>query len=142
MFTNLSAVQINRLAQRLSEAPLGRSASAAKAADRFQRLLSARIGTERAPKAIKAILSAPGFETAEGRLVAEIETVEPEAAPQVQQRSGELADASAGRTNVVQVFAVPQGFRQVKLVQSRSAPEHQFAAQIVVLRYCADRTRE
>lgn len=26
MFTNLSAVQINRLAQRLSEAPLGRSA--------------------------------------------------------------------------------------------------------------------
>jgi hypothetical protein len=32
MFTNLSAVQINRLAQRLSEVPLGRSASVAAAA--------------------------------------------------------------------------------------------------------------
>ena len=29
MFTNLSAVQINRLAQRLREVPLGRSASVA-----------------------------------------------------------------------------------------------------------------
>jgi hypothetical protein len=81
MFTNFTATQINRLAQRLSEAPLGRSASVAAAADRFERLLAARIGTERAPVAIKAILTAPGFETAEGRLVAEIEADEPEAAP-------------------------------------------------------------
>lgn len=79
MFTNLSAVQINRLAQRLSEAPLGRSASVAAAAERFERLLAAKIGTDRAPKAIKAILTAPGFETAEGRLVAEIDTCEPDA---------------------------------------------------------------
>jgi hypothetical protein len=56
MFTNLSAVQINRLAQRLSEAPLGRSASVAAAAERFERLLAAKIGLDRAPKAIKAIL--------------------------------------------------------------------------------------
>lgn len=73
MFTNLSAVQINRLAQRLSEAPLGRSASVAAAAERFERLLAARIGADRAPKAIKSILTAPGFETAEGRLIAEID---------------------------------------------------------------------
>jgi len=79
MFTNLSAVQINRLAQRLSEAPLGRSASVAAAAERFERLLAAKIGAERAPKAIKAILTAPGFETAEGRLVAEIDACEPDA---------------------------------------------------------------
>jgi hypothetical protein len=78
MFTNLSAVQINRLAQRLSEAPLGRSASVAAAAERFERLLAAKIGAERAPKAIKAILTAPGFETAEGRLVAEIDACEPD----------------------------------------------------------------
>ena len=65
MFTNLSAVQINRLAQRLSEAPLGRSASVAAAAERFERLLAARIGADRAPKAIKSILTAPGFETAD-----------------------------------------------------------------------------
>ena len=76
MFTNLSAVQINRLAQRLSEAPLGRSASVAAAAERFERLLAAKIGADRAPKAIKAILTAPGFETAEGRLVAEIDACE------------------------------------------------------------------
>lgn len=44
MFTNLSAVQINRLAQPLSEAPLGRSASLAAAAERFERLLAAKIG--------------------------------------------------------------------------------------------------
>jgi hypothetical protein len=81
MFTNLSAVQLNRLAQRLSEAPLGRSASVAAAAERFERLLAARIGADRAPVAIKAILTAPGFETAEGRLVAEIEADEPQAAP-------------------------------------------------------------
>ncbi|MBE2276507.1 MAG: hypothetical protein IAE87_09435 [Rhodobacteraceae bacterium] len=80
MFTNLSAVQINRLAQRLSEAPLGRSASVAAAAERFERLLAAKIGADRAPKAIKAILTAPGFETAEGRLAAEIDACEPDAA--------------------------------------------------------------
>lgn len=86
MFTNLSAVQINRLAQRLSDAPLGRSASVAAAAERFERLLAAKIGAERAPKAIKSILTAPGFETAEGRLVAEIDAckaaVSPPAAPE------------------------------------------------------------
>lgn len=79
MFTNLSAVQINRLAQRLSEAPLGRSASVAAAAERFERLLAAKIGAERAHKAINSILTAPGFETAEGRLVAEIDACEPDA---------------------------------------------------------------
>jgi hypothetical protein len=79
MFTNLSAVQINRLAQGLSEAPLGRSASVAAAAERFERLLAAKIGADRAPKAIKAILTAPGLETAEGRLVAEIDACDPDA---------------------------------------------------------------
>lgn len=81
MFTNLSAVQINRLAQRLSAAPLGRSASVAAAAERFERLLAAKIGADRAPKAVKAILTAPGFETAEGRLVAEIDACEAAVAP-------------------------------------------------------------
>lgn len=79
MFTNLSAVQINRLAQRLSEAPLGRSASVAAAAERFERLLAVKIGADRAPKAIKAILTAPGLETAAGRLAAELDACEPDA---------------------------------------------------------------
>jgi hypothetical protein len=81
MFTNLTATQINRLAQRLSEAPLGRSASVAAAAERFERLLAARIGADRAPIAIEASLTAPGVETAEGRLVAEVEGG-PELAPE------------------------------------------------------------
>ncbi|WP_435258221.1 hypothetical protein ACSBLW_00070 [Thioclava sp. FR2] len=102
MFTNLSAVQINRLAQRLSEAPLGRSASVAAAAERFERLLAAKIGADRAPKAVKAILTAPGFETAEGRLVAEIDTCEPQApvepvpprfAPEPAQEPAPIAEA-------------------------------------------------
>lgn len=79
MFTNLSAVQINRLAQRLSEAPLGRSASVAAAAERFERLLAAMIGADRAAKVTRTILTALGFETAEGRLVAEIDACEPDA---------------------------------------------------------------
>ena len=72
MHTILTATEINRLAQRLSEAPLGRSASVAAAAERFQRLLATKIGPARAADAAKTILSAPGFESAEGRLVAEI----------------------------------------------------------------------
>ncbi|MCA3444214.1 MAG: hypothetical protein INF52_12715 [Rhodobacter sp.] len=73
MHTILTATEINRLAQRLTQPPLGRSASVAAAAERFQRLLAAKIGPARAAEAARAILAAPGFETAEGRLVAEIE---------------------------------------------------------------------
>jgi hypothetical protein len=104
MFTNLSAVQINRLAQRLSEAPLGRSASVAAAAERFERLLAARIGADRAPKAIKAILTAPGFETAAGRLAAEIDAREPEAptepAPIVDPEPAAVAAPNVGAIEV------------------------------------------
>jgi hypothetical protein len=79
MNTILTAAQINRLAQRLSKKPLGRSASATTAAERLQRLLAVRVGAERAAASAEAILGAPGFETAEGRLVAEIECDEDEA---------------------------------------------------------------
>jgi hypothetical protein len=79
MNTILSAAQINRLAQRLSDKPLGRSASATTASERLQRLLAVRIGAERAAATAQVILGAPGFETAEGRLVAEIECDEDEA---------------------------------------------------------------
>ena len=99
MFTNLSAVQINRLAQRLSEAPLGRSASVAAAAERFERLLAAKIGVDRAPKAIKAIQTAPGFETAEGRLVVEIDACEaPPQPPAAPEPSNETAPTTEAET--------------------------------------------
>ncbi len=93
MFTNFTATQINRLAQRLSEAPLGRSASVAAAADRFERLLAAKIGTDRAPKAIKSILTAPGLETAAGRLAAELDAYEPEPPTEPAPRSAALKQA-------------------------------------------------
>jgi hypothetical protein len=80
MHTILTATEINRLAQRLSQTPLGRSASTAAAAERFQRLLAAQIGPARAAEAASAIFAAPGFEPAEGRLVAEIEADTPEIA--------------------------------------------------------------
>ncbi len=89
MNTILTAAQINRLAQRLSDKPLGRSASATTAAERLRRLLAVRIGAERAAASAKVILGAPGFETAEGRLVAEIEYDEDEA------DGGTLAAAAA-----------------------------------------------
>jgi hypothetical protein len=50
------------------------------AAERFQRLLAAKISPARAADTARAILSAPGFETAEGLLVAEIEADAPEIA--------------------------------------------------------------
>lgn len=66
MNTILTAARINRLAQRLSDKPLGRSASATTAAERLQRLLAVRIGAERAAATAQLILTALGFETAEG----------------------------------------------------------------------------
>lgn len=109
MFTNLSAVQINRLAQRLSEAPLGRSSSVAAAAERFERLLAAKIGPDRAPKAVKAILTAPGLETAEGRLVAELDACEaavvPPAAPEPYNETAPTTEAepAAAAAPIVEV---------------------------------------
>lgn len=115
MFTNLSAVQINRLAQRLSEAPLGRSASVAAAAERFERLLAAKISADRAPKSIKAILTAPGFETAEGRLVAEIDACEaaaaPPAAPEQSHEPATIAEPQSAATVEPIVEAIPAGPR-------------------------------
>jgi hypothetical protein len=119
MFTNLSAVQINRLAQRLSEAPLGRSANVAAAAERFERLLAAKIGAERAPKAIKAILTAPGFETAEGRLVAEVDACEPEAPAQ-----------PAPRTATAEPIAEPAPLAETEPALAPSAPRRRRDAEI------------
>ena len=64
----LTAAQIDTLAQRLSEAPVGPSASAKKAGDNFARLLAARIGTERAALAFTSIMTAETCDQAEARL--------------------------------------------------------------------------
>jgi hypothetical protein len=138
MFTNLSAVQINRLAQGLSEAPLGRSASVAAAAERFERLLATKIGTDRAPGAIKAILTAPGFETAEGRLAAEIDACEPDApagpaAPAVAREP--IAEPNTIAEQVAEPAAAPSAPRrrrdadvEAKARQSELPPPPDFSA--------------
>lgn len=133
MFTNLSAVQINRLAQRLSEAPLGRSASVAAAAERFERLLAAKIGAERAPKAIKVILTAPGLETAAGRLAAEIDACE-EAAPPPAPAEPEptIAPASIAETEPTTAPNAPRRRRdadiEAKARQGELPPPPDFSA--------------
>jgi hypothetical protein len=107
MNTILTAAQINRLAQRLSEKPLGRSASATTAAERLQRLLAVRIGAERAAASAQMILAAPGFETAEGRLVAEIESNEDEADVGTLAAAAAVAPAPAP-VSVITTEAAPQ----------------------------------
>jgi len=64
----LTAAQIDMLAQRLSETPVGPSASAKKAGDNFARLLAARIGAERAALAFTSIMIADTADQAEARL--------------------------------------------------------------------------
>jgi hypothetical protein len=64
----LTAAQIDTLAQRLSETPIEPSASAKKASDAFARLLTARIGTERAALAFTSIMTADTFDQAGARL--------------------------------------------------------------------------
>ena len=64
----LTAAQIDTFAQRLSETLIEPSASAKKAGDAFARLLTARIGTERAALAFTSIMTADTFDQAEARL--------------------------------------------------------------------------
>ena len=64
----LTAVQIDCLAQRLSETPIEPATSAKKAGDNFARLLAARIGTERAALAFTSIMTADTADQAEARL--------------------------------------------------------------------------
>ncbi len=63
----LTAVQIDTLAQRLSETPIEPATSPKKAGDTFARLLAARIGAERAALAFTSILTAATADQAEAR---------------------------------------------------------------------------
>ena len=64
----LTAAQIDCLAQRLSETLIEPATSAKKAGDNFARLLSARIGAERAALAFSSIMTAETFDQAGARL--------------------------------------------------------------------------
>ena len=69
----LTSVQIDTLAQRLSDMPLAPTTNAKKAGDNLARLLAAQIGDERAALAFTSILSAATFEQAEARLTLVLE---------------------------------------------------------------------
>lgn len=74
--TTLTASQINRLAQTLTETTLGRAATPEKAARRFARLLAENIGADRAAAEIDAILGAGSLEMAEGALDAAVNSAD------------------------------------------------------------------
>jgi hypothetical protein len=64
----LTAAQIDRLAQRLSDTPIVPNTSAKKAGDNLARLLAAQIGNDRAALAFTSIMTAMTVEQAEARL--------------------------------------------------------------------------
>ncbi len=76
----LTAVQIDTLAQRLSETPIEPATSTKKAGDNFAHLLAARIGYERAAVAFTSILTADTFDQAEARLTLVLDCGNPDPA--------------------------------------------------------------
>jgi hypothetical protein len=67
--TALTATQIDTLAQRLSDTPIIPATSAKKAGNNFARLLTARIGAERAALGFTSILTAATADQAKARLI-------------------------------------------------------------------------
>ena len=76
----LTAAQIDKLAQRLSDTPIEPSASPKKAGDNFARLLAARIGAERATLAFTSIMTADTSDQAEARLTLVLDYGDPDPA--------------------------------------------------------------
>jgi hypothetical protein len=64
----LTVAQIDTLAQRLSDTPIEPATSAKKAGDGFARLLTAKIGAERAALAFTSIMTADTADQADARL--------------------------------------------------------------------------
>ena len=130
----LTAVQIDTLAQRLSETAIEPSASAKKAGDAFARLLAARIGTERATLAFTSIMTADTFDQAEARLTLVLDYGNPDpagepitaaeeepkaaTAPVVGKRQAILDQAQTGSLPQVPDFSKPTHARfRAKLAQ-------------------------
>ncbi len=76
----LTASQIDKLAQCLSDTPIEPATSAKKAGDNFARLLAARIGAERAALAFASIMMAETFDQAEARLTLVLDYSNPDPA--------------------------------------------------------------
>ena len=95
----LTAVQIDTLAQRLSDTPIEPATSAKRAGDNLARLLAARIGTERATLAFTSIMTADTFEQAEARLTLVLDYGNPDPAGEAITAAEE--EAKAAPTSVI-----------------------------------------
>lgn len=95
--TALTASQITRLTAKVTGQSVPRSANKEKAVGRLFRALCERIGEGQARKALPEILSAPGSETAEGRLYAAIEADDAIRAAAAAEVNAELAEAERPR---------------------------------------------
>ena len=130
----LTAAQIDTLAQRLSETPIEPATSAKKAGDNLARLLSARIGAERAALAFTSIMTADTADQAEARLTLVLDygntdlagedvltpAVEPKAAPSpaIGKRQAILDQAQTGALPTAPDFSKPTHARfRAKLAQ-------------------------
>ena len=139
----LTAAQIDTLAQRLSETPVGPSATAKKAGDNFARLLAARIGNERAALAFTSIMTAETFGQAEARLTLLLDYGNPDPAGEpIMEAEEDPKDAPApvvGKRKAIfdqaQAGALPQPPDFSKPTHSRFRAE---LAQIVAMAEAGD----
>ena len=111
----LTAAQIDCLAQRLSETPIEPSASAKKAGDNFARLLTARIGAERAALAFTSIMTAATFDQAAARLTLVLDYGNPDPA-------GEPTPAAEEEPKAAPTPVVGKRQAVVDLVQTGTLP--------------------
>jgi len=143
----LTAAQIDTLAQRLSDTPIGPATSAKKAGDNLARRLVAVIGQERASLAFTSILSAATFDQAEARLTLVLDygntelALEPaaETAPVVSEEPKAAITPAVGKRQAIldqaQTGALPQAPDFSKPTHARFRAK---LAQIVALAEAGD----
>ncbi|NUB46728.1 hypothetical protein GEU84_020250 [Fertoebacter nigrum] len=111
----LTAAKIDTLAQRLSDTPIEPIASAKKAGDNFARLLTARIGAERAALAFTSIMTAETCDQAEARLTLVLDYGNPDPA-------GEPIDAPVDESKAAPAPVVCKRQADVDLAQTGTLP--------------------
>jgi len=111
----LTAAQIDTLAQRLSDSSVAASTSAKKAGDNFARLLSARIGAERAALVFASIMTAETFDQAEARLTLVLDYGNPDPA-------GEPITAAVDQQKLTIAPVIGKRQAVVDLAQSGTLP--------------------
>lgn len=104
--TTLTAGEIDRLTGKIFGAKMPRAANKERAIGRLLRTLVERIGEERGREALREILSAPGAETAEGRLYAAIEEADALRA-ETPAPTADLADNPKAAANEASWAAIP-----------------------------------